>query len=89
VNEDQIIQFGERAKALLQSDTFVEAISALMNSHLEALLATHDDDADGREKHFRQLRCYEAVLADLKQRAQAADELIAAQQQPVDDDEEF
>lgn len=77
MTDDEIIAHGEAAQHLLDSPEFVSAISGFCHIHLNALLSSADDDAEGREKHFRKMRVFEAVLQELKERAQDAKRLLA------------
>lgn len=82
MTDDDLVGQGFKARALLETPLFVESVGSFMQQHLSAILSSADNDAEGREKSFKSMRCYESVLADLRERVIAADKIVAAREGP-------
>lgn len=67
--EQTLVQKGLSAQFLLDQDTFLDVVAGLMNHHHDAIAQTADTDAGSREEHFRKMRSFQNILAELQARS--------------------
>lgn len=75
--EEQLVQAGDDAEALLSADAFDRVINSLVESTFQAFVNSKPEDGDQRERTFSHYRALVDVVNTLKQQVSVRDEILA------------
>ena len=75
--EEQLVQAGDDAEALLSTDAFDRVINGLVESTFQAFVNSKPEDGDHRERTFTHYRALVDVVNTLKQQVSVRDEILA------------
>lgn len=76
-DERVLVELGIQAQHLLTSDTFSNAVNTLSEQLTNAILSTSLDETQKRERFYMMHSCLNELVAILKSRAQAKDNIEA------------
>jgi hypothetical protein len=75
--EEQLVQAGDDAEALLSAEAFDRVINSLVESTFQAFVNSKPEDGDQRERTFTHYRALVDVVNTLKQQVSVRDEILA------------
>jgi hypothetical protein len=75
--EEQLVQAGDDAEALLSADAFDRVINSLVESTFQTFVNSKPEDGDQRERTFSHYRALVDVVNTLKQQVSVRDEILA------------
>ena len=75
--EEQLVQAGDDAEALLSAEAFDRVINSLVESTFQAFVNSKSEDGDKRERTFTHYRALVDVVNTLKQQVSVRDEILA------------
>jgi len=75
--EEQLVQAGDDAEALLSAEAFDRVINSLVESTFQAFVNSKPEDGDQRERTFSHYRALVDVVNTLKQQVSVRDEILA------------
>ena len=75
--EEQLVQAGDDAEALLSADAFDRVINSLVESTFQTFVNSKPEDGDQRERTFTHYRALVDVVNTLKQQVSVRDEILA------------
>jgi hypothetical protein len=88
-----LMERGNAAEQLLQSEIFQVAANALTNHHLESILRSAPEDCKARESGYHQARAVQDIVGVLNQWVAVRDQIVlaaASEEEDSDDtDPEF
>lgn len=74
---NEVLERGDAAEGLLQSDTFTSVMNDLSNFHVSAMTACHptERDREARDYHHLMLHALREIVDELRSRIAAAQEI--------------
>lgn len=87
MNEEQIVELGSRAEALLGSKTFKFVVDYLANSYANNILQSAVPATEAREQNYYLHRALADIVGQLAGFTQAKDEIMSRRSQEEEDSE--
>lgn len=88
MTQDQIVELGIRAEALLQSKTFSFVVAHLTEQYTNAMLQSAPNEQDKREHLYHLNRALSDVVSQLSSYVTSRDTILAARAQDEQEEEE-
>lgn len=74
-DEETLVNFGDEAEALLGTEAFTRTVNTLVDSTIQAFLASAPDEASKREEAYNHYRALSDVVNTLRQQVEVRDQI--------------
>ena len=75
--EEQLVENGEAAEVVLQQPSFNQVINTLVERSFQTFVNSKPEEAEARERSYRQYHAIVEIVDTLKQQVSIKDEIVA------------
>ncbi len=86
MNDEQLVNLGNQAETLLNTEAFTTTISGLVDSTIQAFLGSSPDERAVRNKAYDHYRALSDIVATLKQQVEVRDNIDSKTEETTEEE---